>query len=126
MAHHITSTQLLKYQLQAPVLFYLLVLLWLGEVLAMTGGGAGYDRGYSLVQTSDAGYALTGYTYSYVAGGTDMFLAKYTSDGTLSWSRTWGGTDYEYGRSLVQTSDGGYAVTGTTASYGAGDGYYDM
>ena len=89
-----------------------------------TWGGTGSDRGYSLVQTSDGGYAVTGYTDSYGAGGNDMFLAKYTSTGTLSWSKTWGGTSGDYGQSLVQTSDGGYAVTGYTISYGAGD--YDM
>ena len=85
-----------------------------------TWGGTGADNGLSLVQTSDGGYAVTGQTNSYGAGGTDMFLAKYGSGGTLSYSRTWGGTGYDSGSSLVQTSDGGYAVTGRTNSYGAG------
>ncbi len=85
-----------------------------------TWGGAGVDYGFSLVQTSDGGYAVTGFTTSHGAGSGDMFLAKYDSSGTLSWSRTWGGAGVDYGYSLVQTSDGGYAVTGYSTSYGAG------
>jgi uncharacterized delta-60 repeat protein len=83
-------------------------------------GGAGADYGYSTVQTSDGGYAVTGQTASYGAGSDDMFLAKYDYSGTLTWSKTWGGTGSDYGNTVIQTSDGGYAVTGQTASYGAG------
>src|SRR5680860_146778 len=88
------------------------------------GTGISIDQGYSLVQTSDGGYAVTGYTQSYGAGGYDMFLAKFNSTGTLSWNKTWGGTGNDYCTSIIYTSDGGYAVTGQTNSYGAGG--YDM
>ncbi|MFZ2125457.1 MAG: hypothetical protein WA087_00595, partial [Candidatus Saccharimonadales bacterium] len=91
------------------------------DTFAMAWGGASYDDGRSIVQTSDGGYAIAGYTYSYGAGNGDMFLAKYASGGTLAWSRIWGGTGADYGYSLVQTSDGGLAVTGYTASYGTGN-----
>jgi hypothetical protein len=36
------------------------------------------------------------------------------------WSQTYGGTNYDQERSIVQTSDGGYALTGYTDSFGAG------
>ncbi|PKL31001.1 hypothetical protein CVV43_04460 [Candidatus Saccharibacteria bacterium HGW-Saccharibacteria-1] len=85
-----------------------------------TWGGAGSDWGLSLIQTSDGGYAMAGKTESYGAGGADAFIAKYTADGNLSWSRTWGGTKSEYSVSLIQTSDSGYAMVGYTNSYGAG------
>jgi hypothetical protein len=85
-----------------------------------TWGGTVDDRGDSVIQTADGGYAVTGTTGSYGAGGYDMFLAKYDGNGTLSWNKTWGGTGTEYGKSVVQTADGGYAVTGYTNSYGAG------
>ncbi len=75
------------------------------------------DQGSSLVQTTDGGYAVTGYISGYGSGGYDMFLAKYDAAGTLSWSKTWGGTNSDLGFSLVQTTDGGYAVTGQTTSY---------
>ncbi|MEI7918181.1 MAG: type II secretion system protein [Candidatus Saccharibacteria bacterium] len=85
-----------------------------------TWGGTGSDLGYAIVQTSDGGYAVTGDTASYGAGSDDMFLAKYASDGSLTWNKTWGGTGIDYGNALIQTGDGGYVVMGYTASFGAG------
>jgi len=87
-----------------------------------TYGGANDDIGYSVVQTSDGGYAIAGETLSYGAGGTDVWLVKTDSTGVAQWNQTYGGTNDDYGRSVVQTSDGGYAITGWTQSYGAGSG----
>lgn len=83
-------------------------------------GGVGTDKGYSLIQTSDGGYAVTGFTGSFGTSSYYMFLIKYNSNGELSWSKTWGGTGDDQGFSIVQTSDSGYAVTGYTSSFGAG------
>ena len=38
----------------------------------------------------------------------------------LEWEKTFGGSDYDYGESVRQTSDGGYIISGVTNSYGAG------
>jgi hypothetical protein len=84
------------------------------------------DQGYSVIQTSDGGYAVTGETSSFGAGGFDSFIAKFTSTGSLSWSKTWGGTGTDIGYSIIQSSDGGYAVTGYTTSFGVGGGTEDM
>jgi len=85
-----------------------------------TYGGASDDEAYSLVQTSDGGYALAGETDSFGAGGYDCWLVKTDSAGTMLWSKTYGGAGDDYAYSLVQTSDGGYAIAGYTDSYGAG------
>jgi uncharacterized delta-60 repeat protein len=85
-----------------------------------TAGGSSDDLAYSVMQTADGGYIVAGQTESYGAGNWDVFLLKYTSEGTLSWARTTGGSNYESGRSIAQTSDGGYIVAGVTSSYGAG------
>lgn len=85
-----------------------------------TWGGGSTDHGYGIVQTNDGGYAITGYTYSFTAGNSDVFLAKFDSTGGLSWSKTWGSTAADIANSLIQTSDGGYAVTGYTG-FGAGN-----
>ena len=76
------------------------------------------DRASSVVQTSDGGYALTGFTSSHP--GTDVWLGKTDADGNMEWSQTYGGTGDDAADSVVQTSDGGYAVAGDTTSSGAG------
>jgi hypothetical protein len=84
-------------------------------------GGKNDDRGVSLIQTSDGGYAIAGHTKSFGARETDVYVVKLDAHGNLQWTKTIGGKDFEDGYSLVQTSDGGYAITGTTTSFGAGD-----
>jgi hypothetical protein len=87
-----------------------------------TYGGTSDDRGYSLVQTSDEGYVLVGYTYSYGAGSSDVWLVKTNSAGAVEWTQTYGGTSNDSARSMVQTSDGGYAIAGYTESFDVGGG----
>jgi parallel beta-helix repeat protein len=72
----------------------------------------------SVVQTSDGGYALAG-TTSDGAGGSDFWLVKTNSLGELIWSKTYGGLNGDDANSVVQTSDGGYAIAGNTNSFGA-------
>lgn len=85
-----------------------------------TYGGNGDDGAVSLVVTSDGGYALTGYTRSFGAGSNDFWLMKTDAVGIMRWNKTYGGTSADFAYSLIETSDGGYAVVGTTMSFGAG------
>ena len=83
-------------------------------------GGRNYDWGTSLIQTSDGGYAIAGYTSSFGAGETDVYVVKLDAHGNLQWTTTIGGPESDGGNSLIQTSDGGYAIAGYTSSFGAG------
>ncbi len=84
-----------------------------------TIGGKGWDAGISLIQTSDGGYAITGYTKSFGAGGEDVYVIKLDANGKLQWTKTIGGENDDRGFSIIQTSDGGYAIAGSTTSFGA-------
>ena len=95
-------------------------------------GGNGDDEGYS-VQEVNGGYILTGLTHSYGDGNDDLWLIKTDSDGNTcdyysegsgecagggKWVKKFGNSDqYEYGKSVQQTSDGGYFISGVTSSF---------
>jgi hypothetical protein len=80
--------------------------------------GQGRSEVHSVVQTSDGGYALAGYTENPDVANNDFFLVKTDSAGTLQWNKTYGGARQDYGFSLVQASDGGYVMAGNTNSFG--------
>jgi hypothetical protein len=85
-----------------------------------TIGGGDDDMGYSIIQTTDGGYAVAGYTESFGAGSGDVYVLKLDGSGNLQWTRTIGGGNIDLGYSIIQTTDGGYAVAGSIASFGAG------
>ena len=86
-------------------------------------GGAGNDIAYSVQQTADLGYIVTGYTSSHGAGAQDVYVIKTNASGDTLWTRTYGGTGDDEGSSVQQTSDGGYIVAGLTSSFGTGTYY---
>ncbi|MFZ8835397.1 MAG: hypothetical protein ACO2O5_14570, partial [Candidatus Caldipriscus sp.] len=89
---------------------------------AKTYGGAGDDRAFSVRQTSDGGYIVAGWTLSFGAGYSDIFLVKTDAYGNRVWAKTYGGTNNDWTYPFQQTSDGGYIVAGITYSFGAGGG----
>lgn len=100
-------------------------LLW-----SKTFGGTGDDRGNDIINTSDGGFAILGFTESndeditQNAGSRDFWVAKLTSTGNLTWQKSFGFAGSDYGTSLIQTNDNGYLLTGVidvTASGGQGN-----
>jgi len=80
-------------------------------------GGISSDYGESINQTSDGGYIVAGYTYSFSSGGSDFAIYKLNSNGNKVWFKHYGGTNNDPGYSIQQTSEGGYIVAGFTISY---------
>jgi uncharacterized repeat protein (TIGR01451 family) len=77
-----------------------------------TFGGNSHDEINDLRQTSDGGYILTGNTFSFGNGSADVWLIKTDRLGNLQWQQALGTAALEFGRAVIETSDGGYAVVG--------------
>src|ERR1051326_7525788 len=83
-------------------------------------GGMDVEWGYSVENTLDGGYAISGYTNSSGAGGYDFYLVKTDAFGNTLWTKTYGGADWDFCYSLTQMSDSGFVLCGETYSFGNG------
>ena len=94
-----------------------------------TFGGSKDDRGADLINTSDGGFALLGYSNSSDnnlasnAGSQDFWVLKLSPEGEINWQKTFGFSGRDYGTTLLETEDGGFLITGVidvSASNGQG------
>ena len=89
-----------------------------------TLGGANADVGYDIAVDSSGNVYIAGYTQSAGAGGQDVFIAKYNTDGDYQWQRSLGDTSDDQGWSIAVDGSGNVYITGYTNSSGAGS--YDI
>lgn len=61
-------------------------------------------------------YVLCGGSRSYTNGSSDLWVVGTGSDGTVSWSRHFGGLSYEDGVEIVNSEDGGFIIAGNFSS----------
>lgn len=83
-------------------------------------GGPGDEEGMSIQQTADGGYIIGVTTSSFGERGYDIWLIATDGEGNMKWSRVYGGASHDRVARVQQTTDGGYIIAGTTASFGAG------
>jgi len=82
-----------------------------------TIGGTDWDFAYSMEATADGGFIIAGTTYSYGRGNADGYVVKTDANGNVVWQKTYGGINDDEFKSVIQTADGNYALTGYTKSY---------
>jgi hypothetical protein len=75
-----------------------------------------YSWAYCVVQTGDGGYVLAGATGDryWSSVDTNVWLAKIDPSGNTVWSKSYAQAGLGSANSVIQTSDGGYALVGTT------------
>lgn len=95
-----------------------------------TYGGSLDDRGNDIIETSDDGYAILGYSFSNNddvsnnAGLQDYWIVKLNTSGNILWEKSFGYQGADSGISLIETNDQGFLITGildVTASGGEGN-----
>ncbi|MDD1729368.1 MAG: hypothetical protein LUQ50_09895, partial [Methanospirillum sp.] len=85
-------------------------------------GGSEDEESYAMIQTSDGGYLMGGYSYSNDGdvsgnhGSADYWIAKFDASKNLQWQKCLGGTGFEVISSIIQTTDGGYLAGGHSFS----------
>jgi hypothetical protein len=87
-------------------------------------GGGLYDRAKSVAMTSDGGFivgassssSFNGNKNSPNFGKTDYWLIRLDGDGNKIWDRSFGGLEEDYLQTVLQTSDGGFLLAGTSGS----------
>ncbi|MEJ6775713.1 MAG: T9SS type A sorting domain-containing protein [Crocinitomicaceae bacterium] len=67
--------------------------------------------------TTDGGLIMIGNPTGSI-GSYDYVLIKTDAIGNLQWSKNYGGSDHDFGHSVLQTPDGGYIMSGFTKSFG--------
>ncbi len=90
-------------------------------------GGTDEDNAYSIIQTYDGGYLVTGETVSkdgdvsgyhgiFLSPRSDYWVVKLNNKGVLEWQKPLGGTNDETSARAVQTKDSNYVISGWTWS----------
>ncbi len=85
-------------------------------------GGSNYEFGYTVNETDDGGYFAVGNSWSSDGDVTvnrgyyDYWVVKTDATGTITWQKSYGGSDWDTANDFKQTSDGGYIIVGGSSS----------
>ncbi len=96
------------------------VWLWKTDTRGVVQWRRNYERGNinkvgGVIQTSDGGFVLAGYTYSWESREGregDGWLWKTDANGDMEWNQTYGGPEPDSFSGMIQTVDSGFALTG--------------
>ena len=96
----------------------------LDTAIVRTYGGPYFEEGKQIIECASGGYAIIGTTGSDQINNTNFYLLRLDSDLNCMWNKVLGGSDVEWGQSLVEDDAGNFMLCGYTNSEGAGG--YDV
>jgi hypothetical protein len=85
-------------------------------------GGTNQDKAYKIKCTSDSGYIVIGesnsndYDITGNHGFSDVCVIKLNSTGVIEWQKSYGGTGWDVGKDIVETSEQDYVFVASTRS----------
>ncbi|GAA3595456.1 hypothetical protein Q4Q39_07470 [Flavivirga amylovorans] len=85
-------------------------------------GGSQTDEARAITKSSDGNYIIVGDTrsddtdISTNRGGADLWVIKISPTGNLIWEKTFGGSNFDVGRSISKTQDNGFIISGSSRS----------
>jgi len=85
-------------------------------------GGSEIDEARAITYTADGNFLIVGDTrsanndVSNNNGAADLWVLKMSPLGNLIWEKTYGGTSFDVGRSISQTQDHGFIISGSSRS----------
>lgn len=91
------------------------------EIWNKTFSGSFNYVALSIIQTTDGGYIIAGYTDSLGAGEDDVYIIKTNSSGNIAWTRIIDLGSRDVASSILQTTAGDYLITGSSESVGLGE-----
>lgn len=82
-------------------------------------GGAADDEAFSVSTINGGGFILAGTTSSFGASAKDAWVTKLAANGDVLWSKNYGGAGDDSAIGVVETTDSGFIVIGSSDSFGA-------
>lgn len=86
-----------------------------------TYGGTDLEWAQSVEQNLDSGFIIAGFTNAVGMGGYDMYVVRTDKNGDTLWTKSYGGTDWDFAYSVQPAADGGFIIAGETYSFGLGN-----
>ncbi len=91
-------------------------------LLEKSFGGSGIDQAKAITATNDGNFIAVGDTRSadidvaLNSGAADVWIVKFSSEGTLIWEKTIGGSSFDVARAIYKTQDNGFLIAGSSRS----------
>ena len=85
-------------------------------------GGSEIDEARAITTSSDGNFMVVGDTRSLDIdvsennGAADVWIVKFSTEGSLIWEKTIGGTSFDTARAIYKTQDNGFLIAGSSRS----------